>query len=81
MKTIYPTPQEIGISPPKRLIRELFNAGFEHAMRGGNISETTHLKLSFREGFRAAKLHIREIRKEQGIQNFPLQGRILTKVA
>jgi len=80
MKTIYPTPREVGIHRP-HVIKELFNAGFEHAMRGGNITETKHLKLSFREGFRAAKLHIREIRKQQGIQNFPLQGRILTKVA
>ena len=81
MKHRYPTPQEVGIAPPKSLKHDLFNAGFDHAMRGGNLTHRDHLKLSFRQGFRAAKLYLRELRKTQGVYQFPLQGKIRMKTA
>jgi len=81
MNSIYPSPTEVGIYPPKRLIKKLFNQGFDHAMRGGQITEINHLKLSFREGYRSAKLYLREVRKCRGIHEFPLQGKVLFRVA
>jgi len=81
MKNIYPTPAEVGIYPPKRLIKSLFNQGFEHAMQGRHVTELKHLKLSFREGYRSAKLYLKEVRKQRGIHDFPLQGKISFRVA
>ncbi len=81
MDSIYPTPTEVGIYPPKRLIKKLFNECFEHAMQGNHITEIKHLKLSFRQGYRSAKLYLREVRKQRGNHSLPLQGKIIFRVA
>jgi hypothetical protein len=72
----YPEPQEIGVPIPRHLIRERFRSGFRHALKGGQITRVEHLRLSFREGFRAGKLYLRELRRSQGILMFPLKGKV-----
>lgn len=79
MKYHYPTPQEAGIRIPPHLRKERFCTGFEHALRGGQLDQVDHLHLSFREGFRAAKLYLRELRRRQGVVAFPLQGHVRFK--
>jgi hypothetical protein len=81
MSSDYPTPEEVGIKIPKQLREDWFNQGFEHALKGHNLSCPVHLKRSFMEGYRAAKLYLRELRKRQGIVGFPIQGRCKWKVA
>lgn len=81
MQYTYPTPSDVGIQIPSRLIVERFNRGFLHALKGGQITQPKQLRLSFREGYRAGKLYLRELRRARGILNFPLQGRIRFKVA
>ncbi len=72
----YPEPQEIGIPIPRTLIKERFRSGFRHALKGGQLNRVEYFRLSFREGFRAGKLYLRELRRSQGIVNFPLQGKM-----
>lgn len=76
----YPKPEQVGISIPPHLMPERFRHGFEHGLRGGQLHRVEYLRLSFREGFRAAKLLLREIRRERGVIPFPLQGRIRLRV-
>lgn len=72
----YPTPAEAGIQIPRNLIIERFNKGFLHALKGGQIREREQLRLSFREGYRAGKLYIRELRRAQGVLEFPMKARM-----
>ena len=72
----YPDPQDIGIRIPRCLVRDRFQSGFRHALEGGQLTRREHLRLSFREGFRAGKLYLRELRREQGILTFPLKAKI-----
>jgi len=72
----FPTPADVGIRIPRHLRPERFRAGFAHALRGGQIDQVEFLRLSFREGFRAAKLFLREERKHRGTPAFPMRGRI-----
>jgi hypothetical protein len=76
MMSTYPTPQDVGIKIPPHLRADRFCNGFEHALKGGQITEAKQLRLSFREGYRAAKLYLRDLRRSMGIANFPVQGRI-----
>lgn len=69
-------PQDFGISIPANLIEKDFCEGFEHGMESNTL---TKFKLSYRMGFRTAKLLLKEIRKQQGIINFPTQGKIKLK--
>ena len=75
MQYHYPTPQEIGLQIPNDLIPERYCAGFRHALQGGKLNQVKFLRKSFRLGFRTAKLFLREVRRRQGIIEFPLQGR------
>jgi len=77
----YPSPEELGIKLPAHVVRERFHAGFTHALAGKQLTKIEHLKLSFREGYRAGKLVIRERRRESGVINFPVQGKMVVKVA
>lgn len=77
----YPDPQELGLEIPPQLHVDCFCNGFQHALVGGNLDRSQHFRLSFREGYRAAKLYLRELRRKRGIINFPLQGKIRMKVA
>jgi hypothetical protein len=71
-----PTPRDCGISLPHDLREDRFNAGFEHGMLGGQLDHVEYFRRSFRLGFRAAKLVLRDWRRRQGIVSFPRQGRI-----
>lgn len=79
MNPSYPNPNEVGISIPANLMRERFCKGFRHALQGKQINHVAHLKLSFREGFRAGKLYLRELRRAKGIIDFPVQYRMRIK--
>ncbi|MFQ5995881.1 MAG: hypothetical protein ACE5K1_12410 [Acidiferrobacterales bacterium] len=80
MRVTYPQPADVGVTMPESLQRERFCAGFRHALKGRQLSEAEHLKRSFRLGYREAKLYLRELRRRQGIVNFPIQGRFKIKV-
>lgn len=80
MNNLYPTPQDVGIKIPVHLMEDRFRSGFDHALKGGQITEVRQLRLSFREGYRAGKLYLRDLRKTRGILSFPLQGRIKFRV-
>lgn len=76
MPATLPTPRDLGVKIPANLRAPRFHAGFEHALRGGHLTDPEFFRLSFRMGFRAAKLCLREIRRRQGIREFPLRVRI-----
>ena len=67
---------EIEVTVPPSLLKDRFEAGFAHAMRGGQLDRIEYFKLSFREGFRSAKLQMRSMRRKQGVIDFPLQGKV-----
>lgn len=75
MSYFYPKPQDVGIEVPVFLRQDRFCAGFEHALKGGQLSKVEYLRRSFRLGYRAAKLYGRELRRQQGILCFPIQHR------
>ena len=81
MKENYPSPQEVGIRIPPSLREDRYCAGFEHGLKGGQLDRVEYMKLSFREGFRASKLYLRELRRSRGILDFPARWRVRTKVA
>ena len=72
----YPTPQELGICIPGHLRQDRFNRGFHHALKGGQLNRVEYLRLSFREGYRAAKLYLRDVRRQQGILTFPMKAHV-----
>jgi hypothetical protein len=76
MLASYPKPRDIGLKLPPELIEHRFNAGFEHALKGGHLTQVEYFRRSFRLGFRSAKLYLREVRRQRGILEFPLRGRI-----
>jgi hypothetical protein len=67
---------QMDLTVPPSLRKDRYQAGFAHALRGGQLDRIEYLKLSFREGFRAAKLQMRHMRRKQGIIDFPLQGKL-----
>ena len=75
MHHVYPTPQDIGLKIPPDVRTNRFNAGFEHALKGGHLTEVEYFRRSFRLGFRAAKLYLREVRRQRGILDFPMRAR------
>jgi hypothetical protein len=75
MRHIYPTPHEIGLSIPPDIRAGRFEAGFKHALKGGQLSDTEYFRRSFRLGFRAAKLYLREVRRSRGLLDFPMRAR------
>ena len=81
MAARYPTPQDVGIKIPNRLIEKRFCSGFQHALQGKQITRTEHLRLSFREGYRAGKLYIREQRNTQGVLTFPFKAQVRMRAA
>lgn len=74
--TYIPTPEDIGLRIPRHLMEDRFREGFHHALTGGQINRVEYLRLSFREGFRAGKLYLKEVRRARGIVEFPLTGKI-----
>lgn len=71
----YPTPAEIGLKIPSHLVADRFNAGFNHGLKGGHLDDIEYFRRSFRLGFRAAKLYLREVRRQRGILQFPARYR------
>ena len=76
LRGIYPKVEELGVLTGPILRRDRYRAGFEHGLGGGQLNKVEYFRLSFRMGFRAAKLYLRELRRRQGILSFPFQGRI-----
>ena len=72
----YPAPRDIGLKIPPQLKENRFNAGFEHALKGGQLTEVEYLRRSFRLGYRAAKPYLREARRRRGVLDFPFRARI-----
>jgi hypothetical protein len=81
MQYSYPKPQDVNIRIPGHVIKGQFNAGFQHALQGGQLNKIEQLRLSFREGYRAGKLYLREVRRSRGILTFPVQGKLKIKTA
>ena len=61
---------------PPHVQKDRFCAGFRHSPGGGQLDRLEHLKQSFREGFRASRLNLRELRRARGIVEFPARWRI-----
>lgn len=76
MLASYPKPRDLGLKIPANLIEARFNAGFDHALKGGHLTQIEYFRRSFRLGFRSAKLYLREVRRKRGIVEFPLRGRV-----
>lgn len=70
----------LAVAVPPSLIKDRYQAGFAHAMRGGQLDDIDYFRLSFREGFRAAKLQLRELRRRRGIIDFPMKARLRVTV-
>lgn len=79
MKRILPKPEEVGIKPPVNLDPVKFEEGFQHALKGGQLTEIEQFRRSFSEGFRAGKLYLREERRRRGIIDFPFKGKVKIK--
>ncbi len=80
MHYCYPEPHEVGIKIPPFLRQGRFNAGFVHALKGGQLHRVEYFRLSFREGFRAAKFFLRYRCKRRGILTFPVRGKFRMRV-
>lgn len=81
MTSNYPDPRDLGLEIPPHVRADRFCEGFRHALVGGNLNQSEYFRLSFREGFRAAKLYLRELRRRQGVVNIPLPGKMRMRVA
>lgn len=81
MDQVYPNPQDVGIKIPPNLQQERYCAGFRHGLKGGQLNRVEYMKQSFREGFRASKLYLRELRRSRGILDFPARWRFHMRVA
>ncbi len=76
MRYTLPTPEDAGVKIPPDLREDRFCAGFEHALKGGQLSSAECFRRSFRLGDRAAKLYLCQLHKQQGILSFPIPGRV-----
>ncbi len=80
MDYIYPTPKQLGIKIPPTLREERFNAGFKHCLEGGRLDDLECFRLSFRMGYRTGKLYLKDLRRRQGIIDFPMRARFKLRV-
>lgn len=69
-----PMADEIEIRLPSTVNKSLFKSGFDHGMRSNTL---TNFKASYRAGFRAAKLYIRELNATQGIHSMPRRSKFV----
>ena len=81
MDRVYPNPQDVGIKIPPNLQQARYCAGFRHGLKGGQLNRIEYMKQSFREGYRASKLYLRELRRSRGILDFPARWRLRMRVA
>lgn len=72
----YPSPPEAGVRIPSHLIADRFSAGFNRGLKGGQLDDVEYFRRSFRLGFRAAKLYLREVRRQRGVLQFPARYRM-----
>lgn len=72
----YPSPADAGIRIPPHLMADRFTAGFDHALKGGQLNHLEYFRRSFRLGFRTAKLYLRRVRRQRGILQFPARYRL-----
>jgi hypothetical protein len=72
----YPTPQDLGMVIPPHLRHDRFCQGFTHGLKGGQLDQVEYFRLSFRLGYRASKLYLRQVRRRHGVLEFPLRGRV-----
>ena len=79
MAYTYPNPKELGFKIPPTLRTERFVRGFDHALRGGHLDNADYFRLSFRLGYRSAKLYLREVHRRRGILDFPMRARFRQK--
>lgn len=61
---------------PPHLRRDRFCQRFTHGLQGGRLDQIEYFRLSFRLGYRASKLYLRQVRRRQGVLEFPMRGRI-----
>ena len=80
MKHSYPQPEDVGIKIPMYLIKDRFRQGFSHALHGRQLTQGEHLRLSFREGYRAGKLFLTDLRKKMNIIEFPFKAKVSMRV-
>jgi hypothetical protein len=80
MEITYPTPKDIGLKVSPTLKENRFNAGFEHALKGGHLTKIEYFRRSFRLGYRAAKLYLREVRRSRGVLEFPMRAKMRFKI-
>ena len=76
MDNNYPTPQDACVRIHQHMKTDRFCAGFKHGLKGGHLDKVEYMRLSFREGYRAAKLYLRELRRSRGILEFPARWRM-----
>ena len=81
MNAGYPEPGEVGIRIPPHLKQERFCDGFRHGLKGGQLDKAIYMRLSFREGYRAAKIYLRQLRRSRGILDFPSRWRVRMRSA
>jgi hypothetical protein len=72
---------DVGIRIPATLKEDRFCAGFRHGLKGGQLDRTEYMRLSFREGFRASRLYLRELRRSRGVLEFPARWHMRMRVA
>lgn len=72
----YPSPVEAGVRIPPYIIADRFRAGFDHGLKGGQLDHVEYFRRSFRLGFRAAKVYLREVRRQRGVLQFPTRYRM-----
>lgn len=71
-----PKPKDVGVVVPMIVDHDLFQQGWEHGLTSNRLLKREHLKASFREGFRAAKLYLKQLRADKGILELPVTGKI-----
>ena len=66
---------------PVGVRQDRFDAGFDHALRGGHLDTQECFRYSFRIGFRTAKRYLKDVRRTRGVIEFPVPGRIKVTTA
>ncbi len=64
---------------PPRVEARLFAAGWRHGLRGGQLTHRRHMRRSFREGFRASRLCLRQVRRDNNIVAFPMRAKVTVR--
>lgn len=76
IKTKLPTPKEVGITTPNVINKERYEEGFQHGLISNKLLKPEHLRASFREGFRAAKLYLKQLYKDRNVTVMPTKARM-----